>query len=103
MSGGGDDRGAVHPVAGSHSTPELFDAEWPSPRRSEMQTELTRRRLLAATGASLTGAMTFRTPRARAQAKITIGVGGWAVELMTEVLETLGFTEQTGIEVEVLE
>ena len=67
-----------------------------------MQTELTRRRLLAATGASLAGAMTLRAPRARAQTKITIGVGSWAVESMTEVLETLGFTEQTGIEVEVL-
>ena len=67
-----------------------------------MQTELTRRRLLAATGASLAGAMTFRAPRARAQTKITIGVGSWAVESMTEVLETLGFTEKTGIEVEVL-
>ena len=67
-----------------------------------MQTELTRRRLLAATGAGLAGAMTLRAPRARAQTKITIGVGNWAVDSMTEVLETLGFTEQTGIEVEVL-
>jgi len=72
------------------------------PRRIEMQTELTRRRLLAATGAGLAGAMAFRAPRARAQTKITIGVGNWAVDSMTEVLDTLGFTDQTGIEVEVL-
>ncbi len=64
-------------------------------------THLTRRRFLAASGAGLAGAMALRAPRARAQTKITIGVGNWAVESMTEVLQQLGFTEQTGIEVEV--
>jgi multiple sugar transport system substrate-binding protein len=67
-----------------------------------MGTELTRRRLLTATGAGLAGAMALRMPHVKAQTKISIGVGNWAVESMTEVLETLDFTGQTGIEVEVL-
>jgi ABC-type glycerol-3-phosphate transport system substrate-binding protein len=67
----------------------------------QTQTELTRRRLLAATGAGLAGAMVGRAPHVKAQTSITIGVGNWAVDSMTEVLETLDFTGQTGIEVEV--
>jgi hypothetical protein len=66
-----------------------------------METELTRRRLLTASGAGLAGAMALRMPHVKAQTKITIGVGNWAVESMTEVLTELDFTGQTGIEVEV--
>lgn len=33
--------------------------------------------------------------------RITVGVGGWAVEPVEEALERLNFTEQTGIEVDV--
>lgn len=66
-----------------------------------METGLTRRRFLATTGVGLAGAMALRAPRARAQTQISIGVGNWAVASMTEVLERLGFTEKTGIEVEV--
>jgi multiple sugar transport system substrate-binding protein len=66
-----------------------------------MKTGVTRRRFLTATGAGLAGALSLRAPRVKAQTKITIGVGNWAVDSMTEVLETLEFTKQTGIEVEV--
>lgn len=66
-----------------------------------MAKELTRRQLLAATG-GLAGAMTLGMPHVKAQTRISIGVGNWAVESMTEVLETLDFTGQTGIEVEVM-
>ena len=45
----------------------------------------------------------MRAPQVRAQTKITIGVGNWAVESMKEVLSTLDFTGKTGIEVEVAE
>ncbi len=34
--------------------------------------------------------------------KITVGVGGWAVDGLKQAIEELGFTEQTGIEVEVV-
>jgi multiple sugar transport system substrate-binding protein len=33
--------------------------------------------------------------------RITVGVGGWAVDPVNEAIERLGFTEQTGIEVDV--
>jgi multiple sugar transport system substrate-binding protein len=70
----------------------------------QTQTDLTRRQVLAATGASLAGILaTGRAPHVKAQTSITIGVGNWAVDSMTEVLETLDFTGQTGIEVEVVE
>lgn len=68
-----------------------------------METALTRRRLLAATGGALAGTIALRAPHVRAQTKITIGVGNWAVESMTEVLSTLDFTGKTGIEVEVVQ
>jgi ABC-type glycerol-3-phosphate transport system substrate-binding protein len=69
----------------------------------EMEKEITRRRFLgAAAGAGLAGAAAFHAPHVKAQTKITIGVGNWAVESMTEVLTQLDFTGQTGIEVEVL-
>ena len=66
-----------------------------------METELTRRRLLAGAGAGLAGAMALRMPYVKAQTKISIGVGNWAVDSMTKVLQDLDFTGQTGIEVEV--
>jgi len=45
----------------------------------------------------LIGNMSFAEP-----VKITVGVGGWAVDGLKQALEELGFTEQTGIEVEVV-
>jgi multiple sugar transport system substrate-binding protein len=65
-----------------------------------METELTRRRLLVA-GAGLAGSMAFGIPHVKAQTKISIGVGNWAVDSMTKVLKDLDFTGQSGIEVEV--
>ena len=68
-----------------------------------MDRSLSRRRLLQATAAGLAGTAVARRPaRARRQAsKVTIGVGGWAVDPTKQVLQQLKFTEQTGIEVEV--
>ncbi len=67
-----------------------------------MEMGLTRRRILQAGGAGLAGTAMRRAPHVKAQTSITIGVGNWAVDSTNEVLETLGFTEQTGIEVEVV-
>ncbi|MGQ9747770.1 MAG: ABC transporter substrate-binding protein [Candidatus Caldatribacteriaceae bacterium] len=39
---------------------------------------------------------------AGAQKKITVGVGGWAVDSLKQAIQELGFTEKTGIEVEVV-
>ncbi|MCD6032724.1 MAG: hypothetical protein K0S78_4906, partial [Thermomicrobiales bacterium] len=59
----------------------------------QTQTDLTRRQVLAATGAGLAGILASgRAPHVKAQTSITIGVGNWAVDSMTEVLETLDFT-----------
>jgi ABC-type glycerol-3-phosphate transport system substrate-binding protein len=59
---------------------------------------------LASTGAAAGAAAAFQIPHIRAQnTKITLGVGNWAVASITEVLETLQFTQKTGIEVEVKE
>ncbi len=66
-----------------------------------METRLNRRHLLAATGVSLAGTTILRAPAVKAQTKITIGVGNWAVDSMNEVITKLGFTDKTGIEVEV--
>src|SRR5262245_49561312 len=63
---------------------------------SEMKSALTRRQLLTTTGGALAGAMATRAPYVKAQTKITIGVGNWAVESMKEVLSTLDFTGKTG-------
>ena len=67
-----------------------------------MQTELTRRRLAGSHRSRPRRSDDAPLAHVKAQTKITIGVGNWAVESMTEVLQTLEFTEQTGIEVEVL-
>ena len=37
-----------------------------------------------------------------AQKKIVVGVGGWAVDSLKQAIQELGFTEKTGIEVEVV-
>jgi multiple sugar transport system substrate-binding protein len=66
-----------------------------------MAMELSRRQLLA-TGAGLAGALAFPTPHIKAQTKITLGVLDSFVESFQEVLATLDFTGQTGIEVDVV-
>jgi ABC-type glycerol-3-phosphate transport system substrate-binding protein len=66
-----------------------------------METRLSRRRFLAATGVAAAGVAMVHVPHVRAQTKISIGVGDWAVDSMTQLLADLKFTEQSGIEVEV--
>jgi multiple sugar transport system substrate-binding protein len=67
-----------------------------------VETLLTRRHVLATAGVGLAGILSARqAPHVRAQTKISIGVGNWAVDSMTQVLQQLGFTQKTGIEVEV--
>lgn len=75
---------------------------------SKQKAGLTRREFLSKTakataglalGTALFGAAPYV---ARAQArKITVGVGGWAVEPLKRVLAELDFTKETGIEVDV--
>ncbi|HKG26682.1 MAG TPA: extracellular solute-binding protein [Thermomicrobiales bacterium] len=66
-----------------------------------MTRTLSRRKLLATTGAAA-GAVTLRGfPHVAAATKITIGVLDSFVEPMTTVLTQLQFTQKTGIEVEV--
>ncbi len=72
---------------------------------------LSRRNFLKLTGATAaaaaTGSLSKRSALAfpnikRRRAALKFGVGGWAVESITALLEQLEFTKQTGIEVEVL-
>jgi multiple sugar transport system substrate-binding protein len=67
-----------------------------------MKPGLTRRQLLAGTGAAAAGVAIKGFPHIKAQnTKISIGVGEWAVESTTTLLQELDFTGKTGIEVEV--
>lgn len=72
---------------------------------------LSRRNFLKLTGATAaaaaTGSLSKRSALAfpnikRRRAALKFGVGGWAVESITALLEQLEFTKQTGVEVEVL-
>lgn len=73
--------------------------------------KLSRRDFLKLTGAAAAAAATgslgkksalaFPNIKRRREA-IKLGVGGWAVESITALLEQLEFTKQTGIEVEVI-
>ncbi len=73
--------------------------------------KLSRRDFLKLTGATAaavaTGSLSKKSALAfpnikRRREAIKLGVGGWAVESITALLEQLEFTKQTGIEVEVI-
>jgi len=73
--------------------------------------KLSRRNFLKLTGAAAAAAATtgihrspvFAVPNiVRQNKKITIGVGGWAVDSMIQIFQEMDFTSKTGIEVEVL-
>jgi ABC-type glycerol-3-phosphate transport system substrate-binding protein len=66
-----------------------------------MTRTLTRRKLLATTGAAAGAAALRGFPHVAAATKITIGVGDWAVAATQQVIADLQFTQKTGIEVEV--
>lgn len=76
-----------------------------------MSNKVSRRDFLKLTGAAAAAAATsgiaksrvFAGPNViRRQKKITIGVGGWAVDSMKKIFAEMDFTPSTGIEVEVL-
>jgi multiple sugar transport system substrate-binding protein len=76
-----------------------------------MPNKVSRRDFLKITGAAtavaasggLAKSRVFAGPNViRRRKKISVGVGGWAVESLTKIMQEMDFTSSTGIEVEVL-